>query len=217
VPDDRRRAAFLELLAELDARYLVGVPGVREVWLVRHADAYRDLEALAEGRIDPPLSARGLEQARRLAARLSTVSLHAIWSSDLRRAMETAEIVARGRSLDVRADVRLREVLTHWDEGREPNRQQPGAYPFPELEAEVARRMGAVMADVVEGLAAVDSPTPRAVVVTHNAAIAIYLGSLLGLGWGQLRVMPQFTSVSVVAVKGEQVVVQSIADATHLA
>jgi probable phosphoglycerate mutase len=55
------------------------------------------------------------------------------------------------------------------------------------------------------------------VVVTHNAAIAMYLGSLMGLTWGQLRVMPQFTSVSVIAVKGEQVVVRSIADATHLA
>ena len=52
--------------------------------------------------------------------------------------------------------------------------------------------------------------------VSHNAAIGIYVSSLLGLSWGQLRVMPQFTSVTVLAVKDEQIVVRSIADATHL-
>jgi broad specificity phosphatase PhoE len=217
VSDDRRTTGFLELLAELDARHLVGVDGVREVWLVRHADAYGDLDVLAEGRIDPPLSERGVEQARRLAGRLASVPLHAVWSSDLLRARETAEIVAGDRSLAVRTDPRLREVLTHWDEDREPARQEPGSYPFPELAEDVVRRMGEVAADVVAGLDGVDAATPRAVVVTHSATIAIYLGSLLGLAWGQFRVMPQFTSVSVIAVKGDHVVVRSIADATHLA
>ena len=215
--DDPRRAGFLRMLQELHARYLVGVDGVSEVWLVRHADAYAALGTLAEGRIDPPLSELGLAQAELLAARLAPVPIHALWSSDLRRARETAEAVARARSLPVRLDERLREVRTHWDDGVQPAPGPAATYPFPEPEAEVMERMRAVVAEAVAGLGAVPAPNPRAVLVTHNAAIAIYVGSVLGLGWGQLRVMPQFTSVSVVAVKGEQVVVQSIADATHLA
>jgi probable phosphoglycerate mutase len=130
--------------------------------------------------------------------------------------VETAEAVARDRGLAVRTDARLREVRTFWDEGREGERVPPGSYPFPEPEEEVVARMLAVLAGVVAGLAEVDAPVPRAAVVTHNAAIAVYLSSVLGLRWGQLRVLPQFTSVSVIAVKGDQVVVQSIADATHL-
>jgi probable phosphoglycerate mutase len=215
--EDRRTAGFLQMIDELHARHLVGVDDVRQVWLIRHADAYGGLESLAEGTIDPPLSERGREQARLVAARLAPVPLHAIWSSPLRRALETAGAVACGRPLAVRADPRLREVRTHWDEGREPERLPLGAYPFPEPEAEVVERMRAVVADVVAGLAGVSAPTPRAAVVTHNAAIAIFVSSVLGLTWGQLRVMPQFTSVSVIAIKGEQVVVQSIGDATHLA
>jgi len=204
------------MIDELHARHLVDVDGVRQVWLIRHADAYRGLASLAEGTIDPPLSLRGREQAALLAARLAPVPLHAVWSSPLRRAMETAGAVASERPLAVRADPRLREVRTHWDEGREPERLPPGSYPFPEPEAEVAARMRAVVADVVAGLGGVAAPAPRAAVVTHNAAIAVYISGLLGLTWGQLPMLAQYTSVSVVAVKGDRVVVQSIADATHL-
>lgn len=215
--DDSRTAGFLKMIEELNARHLVGVDGVREVWLIRHADAYAGIESLAEGRVDPPLSKRGLEQAERLAARLAAVPLHAVWSSDLLRARQTAGEIARGRAVEVRVDRRLREVRTHWDDGREPERLPPGSYPFPEPEADVVERMKAVIAEVVGGLPEVEGTPVRAAVVTHNGAIAIYLSSVLGLGWGQLRVLPQFTSVSVVAIKGDQVVVQSIADATHLA
>jgi probable phosphoglycerate mutase len=216
VPDDARTAGFLKMIDDLHARHLVGVAGVCEVWLIRHADAYRGLESLAAGTIDPPLSDRGREQAARLAARLGPVPIHAVWSSDLRRAEETAEAVAREHRLRVRTDARLREVRTYWDEGGEPEPVEPGAYPFLEPEADVVARMRAAMSDVVTGLAAVDAPLPRAAVVTHNGAIAITLTSLLGLRWGQLRVLPQFTSVSVVAVKGDRTVVRSIADVTHL-
>jgi 2,3-bisphosphoglycerate-dependent phosphoglycerate mutase len=205
------------MIDELHAHYLVGVEGVRQVWLIRHADAYRDLAALAEGTLDPPLSERGREQAARLAARLAPVPLHAVWSSDLRRATETARAVAGAHDLPVVTDARLREVRTYWDEGREAVRVTPGEYPFPEPEAEVVARMRAAVADVVAALANVEAPLPRAAVVTHNGAIAMYLASVLGLRWGQLRVLPQFTSVSVVAFKGDQAVVHSIADATHLA
>lgn len=205
------------MIEALNARHLVGVDGVREVWLIRHADAYAGIESLAEGPVDPPLSGRGREQAERLSARLAAVPLHAVWSSDLLRARQTAEEIARGRAVEVRVDGRLREVRTHWDDGREPERLPPGSYPFPEPEADVVGRMKAVIAEVVGGLPEVEGTPVRAAVVTHNGAIAIYLSSVLGLGWGQLQVFPQFTSVSVVAIKGDQVVVQSIADATHLA
>ena len=214
--DDPRTAGFLRMLDELHARHLVGVDGVREVWLIRHADAYAGLGPLGEGRIDPPLSPHGREQAELLAARLAPVPIHSVWSSDLRRARQTAEAIARDRPAAVRVDPRLREVRTFWDEGGLETPLPPGAYPFPEPEAEVAARMAAAVAKVVAELETVPEPA-RAAVVTHNAAIAIYLGSVMGLGWGQLRVMPQFTSVSVVAVKDDQVVVRSIADATHLA
>ena len=214
---EQRHSAFLKMIDDLHARHLIGVEDVREVWLIRHADAYTGLEVLAEGTVDPPLSERGREQAVRLAARLAPIPLDAVWSSDLLRARETAGVVAEAKGLPLRLDARLREVRTSWDEGRSAALNEPGDYPFPEPQSEVAARMKAVLGDVVAELDREGTPLPRAAVVSHNAAIAIYVSSILGLTWGQLRVMPQFTSVTVLAVKGEQVVVQSIADATHLA
>jgi probable phosphoglycerate mutase len=216
VADDRHEA-FLKMIDELHARHLVGVADVRELWLIRHGDAYSGLQGLSNGRVDPALSERGREQAARLAERLAPVRFDALWSSDLRRARETAEVLARGRTLQVHVDSRLREVRTHWDEGRSEVLNEPGVYPFPEPEEEVLNRMTAALADVVAALPQGGPQPARAAVVSHNAAISMYVSRALGLHWGQLPLMPQFTSVSVLAVKDERVVVQSIGDATHLA
>lgn len=207
-----RSAAFLRMLEQLHERHLVGVEGVRELWLVRHADAYTGMERLGPGVVDPPLTPLGQEQAARLGQRLAYVPIDAVWASDLRRAVETAEPVARTHGLAVQTDARLREVRTHWDEGGQARLNPPGEYPFPESEQEVFERIGAALRDIAGG-------TPeggRAVAVTHNAAIGIYVSNVLGLGWGKLPVMPMYTSVTVLAVKDDRVVVRSLADATHL-
>lgn len=207
-----RSAAFLRMLEQLHERHLVGVEGVRELWLVRHADAYTGMERMGPGVVDPPLTPLGQEQAARLGQRLAYVPIDAVWASDLRRAVETAEPVARTHGLAVQTDARLREVRTHWDEGGQARLNPPGEYPFPESEQEVFERIGAALRDIAGG-------TPeggRAVAVTHNAAIGIYVSNVLGLGWGKLPVMPMYTSVTVLAVKDDRVVVRSLADATHL-
>ena len=207
-----RSVAFLRMLEEMHERHLVGVEGVREVWLVRHGDAYTGMEGLGEGVLDPPLTPLGREQSARLAQRLADVPIDIVWASDLRRAVETAEAVAKIHGLTVHTDQRLREVRTHWDEGGAVGLNAPDEYPFPESEHEVYDRVGAAIRDIVAGL----PDNGRAVAVTHNAAIGIYVSNVLGLGWGKLPVMPMYTSVTILAVKGERVVLRSLADATHL-
>jgi probable phosphoglycerate mutase len=72
---------------------------VREtlVYLVRHAEpVLPDDRPRFVGWYDPPLSAAGVEQARRLAERLRSVRFDSIYSSDLQRCRATAQIVAAG-------------------------------------------------------------------------------------------------------------------------
>src|SRR5579864_713039 len=89
-------------MRSLEALFLIGVEGVTEIWLVRHADCYQQMTEVE----DPPLSAMGREQAKRLAARMQRARPAAVYSSPMRRAVETARAIAD----DIRIDKRLVEM-----------------------------------------------------------------------------------------------------------
>ncbi|MEU6347442.1 histidine phosphatase family protein [Streptomyces sp. NPDC046977] len=63
---------------------------------------------------DPGLTAAGRRQAARTADRLRHLGVHAVLSSPLRRARETAAIIASRTGLPVREDTRLRERM-NWE------------------------------------------------------------------------------------------------------
>ncbi|CCK32411.1 hypothetical protein BN159_8033 [Streptomyces davaonensis JCM 4913] len=211
------RESFLEVMRSVYERYLVGVPGVSEVWLIRHADSYTGLEDYDGDPRDPALSEKGRAQARLLAARLAGVPLHGVWASGAHRAQQTASAVAAEHGLRVRTDARLREVRTNWDDGRPSELKPHGVYPFPEPEKEVAERMRTAVTAAVAATPPAPDGTTRVAVVGHDSALVILMGSLMNLGWGQLDMILPLTSVSVLAVKDERMVVRSIGDATHLA
>jgi probable phosphoglycerate mutase len=79
------------------------------VILIRHGETAWNRATRIQGHTDIPLSALGLAQAERLAAALADESLDAVYASDLSRARETAEALARGRGLSVQVDRGLRE------------------------------------------------------------------------------------------------------------
>ena len=80
------------------------------VLLARHGQTNDNLPPLRfQGWTDTPLNDEGRRQAHALAAKLDGQGIASIWSSDLSRARETAEIVGRRLGLDVRLDARLRE------------------------------------------------------------------------------------------------------------
>lgn len=79
------------------------------VLLIRHGETSWNRAGRIQGHADIPLSPLGLAQAERLAAALADEPLAAIYSSDLDRARQTAEAVARARGLAVGLDAGLRE------------------------------------------------------------------------------------------------------------
>jgi 2,3-bisphosphoglycerate-dependent phosphoglycerate mutase len=83
---------------------------VTTIHLVRHGETDWNRELRWQGHSDVPLNERGREQARKLADELSGAPLAAVYSSDLRRASETAQIVADRLSLPVQTDAALREI-----------------------------------------------------------------------------------------------------------
>ena len=59
-------------------------------------------------------------------------------------------------------------------------------------------------------------PGQHVVVVTHGVALMAYISDLLHLEAGQLRLLPYYTSVSVVRALGDVRMVGTIADTAHL-
>ena len=76
---------------------------------IRHGETSWNVDTRIQGHLDIPLSANGRWQAERLADALKGEPLAAIYASDLTRAWETAQYVARAQGLEVIKEVGLRE------------------------------------------------------------------------------------------------------------
>jgi probable phosphoglycerate mutase len=61
--------------------------------LVRHGETEANKDGIAQGQADSPLTAEGVASTLRKAAKLAGFSFSAIYSSDLRRAVSTAELL----------------------------------------------------------------------------------------------------------------------------
>jgi broad specificity phosphatase PhoE len=103
---------------EPEARAASALTGIL---LARHGETNDNREPVrVQGFTDTPLNDTGRRQAAELAERIAGdgSGVVSLWSSDLSRARETAEIVGRRVRLPVRLDARLREANRGRWEGR---------------------------------------------------------------------------------------------------
>lgn len=84
-------------------------PQPTRILAIRHGETAWNVDTRIQGHLDIPLNDTGHRQARRLAAALADEPLHAVYSSDLRRAHQTASALAAPLGLTVRAVAGLRE------------------------------------------------------------------------------------------------------------
>ncbi|MBR0040528.1 MAG: GNAT family N-acetyltransferase [Oscillospiraceae bacterium] len=81
-----------------------------EIYLIRHTQAEGNVYHAMQGHWDGDVTALGLRQIDALAERFRDVPLDALYSSDLRRAMLTADALRRYRPLELRTLFDLREI-----------------------------------------------------------------------------------------------------------
>jgi alpha-ribazole phosphatase len=161
---------------------------VTDLFLIRHAET--DLAGRFCGHSDPELNERGRQQLAGLVNKLSAHNIRRVYTSDLRRAQQTAEAIARcfGAGLHVRPGLReihfgLWEGLS-WNEiemrdpllakrwaDEYPNATAPGGEPFPEFESRVVREIAYLL----------DEATKPIAVVAHAGFIHVVLTSLCGI------------------------------------
>jgi probable phosphoglycerate mutase len=81
-----------------------------ELFLIRHAESEWNAAGRWQGHGDPPLSARGREQAAQLARAMEGSSIDRLLCSDLRRAVQTAQALGAVLELDPEPTAVLREL-----------------------------------------------------------------------------------------------------------
>jgi probable phosphoglycerate mutase len=82
---------------------------VTRLLVIRHGETAWNRETRIQGHIDIPLNATGRWQARQVAQALQDEGLHAVYSSDLQRAQDTAQAIAQASGVALVVDVQLRE------------------------------------------------------------------------------------------------------------
>jgi broad specificity phosphatase PhoE len=80
-----------------------------DIYFVTHTTSVDNEAGIASGHRDPGLSPRGRAEAAALPARLTGATFGAVFSSSLRRSIETARI-AFGEKYHIRRDARLNEI-----------------------------------------------------------------------------------------------------------
>jgi broad specificity phosphatase PhoE len=158
------------------------------LYFIRHGESLFNAEGRIQGQSDIALSPTGLRQAAALVSALGTLEIDAIYSSPLRRALQTAEPLAAALHLTVRTDGRLREINagefqglewpeieSRWPEAAKHWKQQTPDFVIPggESRRAVAERGRAALEAIFA------AGHRQAIVVAHGGVLAGSLRSLL--------------------------------------
>ena len=192
----------------------MSLPAPRRLVVLRHGQTAFNAEGRVQGQLDVPLDALGLAQAAVAGAALRGLVGHIV-SSDLARAICTAELVAAGTGIVARADPRLRELdLGEWQghTTAEIAQRWPAQYLVWRQGEDLARGGGETyreagaraLACLTEALAGVE-PGGTILAVTHGGTARAALGELLSLpteSWWSLA--PLGNTCWSVLVEGER-------------
>lgn len=192
---------------------------------VRHGQTEWNLLRRYQGHSDIPLNETGVWQAQQLAKRLKAYKIDHVFSSDLQRAVKTAEIIRADREIPVLPDVRLRELYFGVKEGQsfdEGERHWPAVVDRlnehknnppegGERLDELAARVGSFLQEAFQKY---DGKT--ILVVAHSGTIRAMLEQLFPQSKPYLVFMLDHASVSEVQVEGEHVLIHRLNDAGHL-
>ncbi len=175
-----------------------GVVGLnnRSIILVRHGQTGGNAEDKAQGHYDAPLTEKGVRQANILARRLAKTDFSAVYSSDLQRAVNTAEPLLKLRpNLKFALRSELRETYygdyenTPWSTIRDQDpdffwkwidwETRPDAtFPGGESERDMWQRIATFADEIV---ATHSAPNDSILVVAHGGPIQTLLAQFLKL------------------------------------
>ncbi len=196
--------------------------------LIRHGETEWNKQRRIQGcRSDTRLSQKGLEQADRLAAALRKERIDAIYASSMKRASETAQIIAEACKLQVHLFNELREIdageldglfereltglyETAWKEFRNGNASTPlpGGESLQDVQKRTSWAIDRMLEKHIDG---------TVVVVAHLLANLAMVCQALGINLGQIARFKQApASVTILELTTQENSLLLFNDTCHL-
>ena len=203
---------------------------VTKIYLIRHGESVGNLHRICLGHTDLDLTDLGLKQAEKTAEALKEVKFDAIYSSDLQRAVHTAEPHAAMRGLKVNTSDAFRELYfgewehasvlmlkeEHAEEFMIGWRQNFGTFTAPKGESVVA--MAKRMREGLEKIGR-EHIGATVLVASHAAAIRALWGEIAGYRpeeWAEAHPFPTNASYSIAEFDGNALRPVSYSNDSHL-
>jgi probable phosphoglycerate mutase len=184
--------------------------GLCELVLVRHGEQVLTREQAINETIDPPLSELGERQSAAVAQRLASMEIDAIYSSPLRRALQTGQLIGKSHGIEPVAVDDLQEI-NPWV-GLDPTRsfhdvlgrdqvraifrehirtKRFDAFPYTEDRVAFRKRINTALAGIIDAHLG-----QRVVVTCHSGVINAFLAEIVQTDQ-DLPVRVHHTSISV--------------------
>lgn len=196
--------------------------------LVRHGETELKSSERLWGHTDVKLDALGLKQAERLRDRLAQEKIDSIYSSNLQRALVTAEIIAARHQLAVVLCAELREIDFGHLEGltfneinqlypevvklrmkRSPKLKYPGGDSFVEFSKRVSKFLSRLEQHTAE---------ETILIVAHSGVLRVLLCRLLNMDLRHLWQFPlDLASLSILETNQQGAILSLLNDVSHLA
>lgn len=162
-----------------------------KLYMIRHGETAWNKERKLQGHADIPLNENGRTLAAVTGKALADISFDYVFSSPLKRAVETAELVLNGRKIPIRTDERIQEIgfgeyegICINDESADPEFEKffvaPEQYKPPkggETLAHVRERTGAFLKELAENPEYQDKTI---LIATHGAAMKGLITNITG-------------------------------------
>lgn len=198
---------------------------LKRVIFIRSGETDWNLAGRWQGWLDIPLNEHGHQQAIRLASFVRHLGIESIWSSDLRRASQTADAIAEACGLPVQTDRRLRERnIGNWqgmniDEVRKWFPDQYAAYTNDRLgyaipEGESLQVVRARMMDAFQDIV-IDSEVSTLAIVAHTVSVRILIAAFVP-DYQPMEIQMGNTAVTTTERDGNHWIVRVSNDIEHL-
>lgn len=180
-----------------------------KIILVRHGETIENQMGICQGQMEGTLSDKGQEQAKQTANYLKNDKIDIIYSSDLKRALDTAnEIATHFPTVPFYQDIRIRERYFGSYQGKQfpDDKKNIIIPPDAETDDELYFRVNSFLNEITK-----NHFTKTVLVISHGVTIRMFLAALQNQAPSSIYSIPEVrnSSISIIEVLNNKLIIMA--------